>query len=127
MRILLIAHGGTDYKNINLLASIADELHILSYSKHKSNLENSLKKIKAKNLKVYSAESLLSFFLKPLRIKADLVIANCPISGFSAFISKLNHKKSMFFMCQDFVAYHKTTRRNYFIIDVQIMFVTLCS
>ncbi|MDD5178585.1 MAG: glycosyltransferase family 4 protein [Candidatus Nanoarchaeia archaeon] len=104
MKILFITHGDTHYKNVNAMSGIADELEILGFEKYKEEIVKSINNPPKDNIKISYEKSLIRFILKPRKIKADLVIAHCPISGLSAVLSK---KPFVFLMCQDFYEYYE--------------------
>ncbi|MDD5253491.1 MAG: glycosyltransferase family 4 protein [Candidatus Nanoarchaeia archaeon] len=109
MKVLFITHAGTKYENISSIAEIVDEVTVLGYIKHRNEIiryppQPSIKE----NIRIIYAKNLISFLLKPRKIKADLVIAHCPISGLAAYLSG---KKFKFLMCQDFYEYHELVRQ----------------
>ncbi|MDD5331747.1 MAG: glycosyltransferase family 4 protein [Candidatus Nanoarchaeia archaeon] len=109
MKVLFITHGGTKYENISSIAELVDGVTVLGHIKHKDEIIRYPPKNQRKdNIKIIYAKNLLSFLIQPRRIKAELVISHCPISGLAAYLSR---KKFKFLMCQDFYEYHELVKQ----------------
>lgn len=108
--IMFVSVDGSHPDILNSLASITETLTLVALRKHQKSLEDRFKWLNRKipkNINVVYLDSYLSYF--KLKNDSDLVIANCPISGF--FTNRLNCK-FLFLMCQDYIEYIEVSKLN---------------
>lgn len=115
MNILFVTHSASSHhKLMELYATLAENLVILSNEKNKPNLDYESVKVKQKNkITNYQFSGILDGIKKAKQIakekKIDLVISHCPISG---FIASRTNKRHIFIMCQDFIEYLEASNIN---------------
>lgn len=110
--ILFVSVDGSHPDILISLADISGSLTLVALKKHRQSLEDRFRwlgKEIPRNINIIYLDSYLSYFNLKSN-DADLVIANCPMSGY--FANRLD-SKFLFLMCQDFVEYLEVSRFNF--------------
>src|SRR3989344_351239 len=114
--IMFVSVDGSHPDVLNSLADISENLILFALKKHKQSLEDRFRYLGykiPKNINIVYLDSYLSYFNIKSDLKIDFIVANCPLSGFFAYLykSKIN-SRLLFLMCQDFVEYIQVSKFN---------------
>ena len=123
---MFVSVDGSHPDILNSLADISENLIVFALRKHKQSLEDRFRYLDYKipnNIKIIYLDSYLSYFSIKSDLKIDLIVANCPLSGFFAYIYKSKiDSRLLFLMCQDFVEYIQVSKFNiikkFFIVNL---------
>ena len=88
---MFVSIDGSHPDILNSLADISENLIVFALRKHKQSLEDRFRYLDYKipnNIKIIYLDSYLSYFSIKSDLKIDLIVANCPLSGFFAYIYK---------------------------------------
>lgn len=105
LKTLFITYGGANYKLFKFLDENFQNNSIMS-RKFRNDFKKNFEHLKGSRIE-FTMSKIDTFFKAIEKVKAaDIIIANCPISGAIAYLTTIfNKKKRVFIMCQDFYEY----------------------
>ena len=92
---MFVSVDGSHPDVLNSLADISENLILFALKKHKQSLEDRFRYLGykiPKNINIVYLDSYLSYFNIKSDLKIDFIVANCPLSGFFAYLYKSSSK-----------------------------------